>query len=142
MSSATSTIDNWASQEYKYGFVTDIEVDIVPPGLNEDVIGLIRRDPRMERVKVLILATDVDTAVDRFGATVDGVIQSPLAAQSLRDEVESALEAVEMGLRQRRVNEVAADASSALMLLAEANVNVSSALASSTAGAATAIMSA
>ncbi|HEY5610966.1 MAG TPA: Fe-S cluster assembly protein SufB [Thermoanaerobaculia bacterium] len=30
-----------ASQEYKWGFVTDIESDIVPPGLNEDVIRLI-----------------------------------------------------------------------------------------------------
>jgi Fe-S cluster assembly protein SufB len=29
------------SQEYKYGFVTDIEADSVAPGLNEDVIRLI-----------------------------------------------------------------------------------------------------
>ena len=28
-------------QPYKYGFVTDIEADVVPPGLNEDVIRLI-----------------------------------------------------------------------------------------------------
>lgn len=27
--------------EYKYGFVTDIDTEIVPPGLNEDVIRLI-----------------------------------------------------------------------------------------------------
>lgn len=27
--------------EYKYGFTTDIETDIIPPGLNEDVIRLI-----------------------------------------------------------------------------------------------------
>ena len=30
-----------AGQEYKYGFVTDIETDSVPPGLDEDVIRLI-----------------------------------------------------------------------------------------------------
>jgi Fe-S cluster assembly protein SufB len=30
-----------ANQEYKYGFVTDIEVDAVPKGLNEDIIRLI-----------------------------------------------------------------------------------------------------
>ena len=28
-------------QEYKYGFVTAVETDTVPPGLNEDVIRLI-----------------------------------------------------------------------------------------------------
>ena len=27
--------------EYKYGFTTDIETDIIPPGLNEDVVRLI-----------------------------------------------------------------------------------------------------
>jgi len=29
------------AQEYKYGFTTEIETDVVPPGLNEDVIRLI-----------------------------------------------------------------------------------------------------
>jgi Fe-S cluster assembly protein SufB len=33
-----STIEELASREYKYGFVTDIEADSLPPGLNEDVI--------------------------------------------------------------------------------------------------------
>ncbi len=37
----TSTLDRWASQDYKYGFVTDIETDSAPPGLNEDIIRLI-----------------------------------------------------------------------------------------------------
>ena len=36
-----TTLETWASQEYKYGFVTDIETDSLPPGLNEDVIALI-----------------------------------------------------------------------------------------------------
>lgn len=31
------------SSEYKYGFTTDIETDIIPPGLNEDVIRLISK---------------------------------------------------------------------------------------------------
>ncbi|MEO8035003.1 MAG: Fe-S cluster assembly protein SufB, partial [Acidobacteriota bacterium] len=30
-----------AGQEYKYGFVTDIESDVAPPGLNEDIVRLI-----------------------------------------------------------------------------------------------------
>jgi Fe-S cluster assembly protein SufB len=36
--SSTSDLDVLTSQEYKYGFVTDIEADTVPPGLNEDIV--------------------------------------------------------------------------------------------------------
>jgi len=41
MSDAAATIQQYTGQPYKYGFVTDIEQDTVPPGLNEDVIRLI-----------------------------------------------------------------------------------------------------
>jgi Fe-S cluster assembly protein SufB len=41
MSSTAENIKALASQEYKYGFVTEIEADTVPVGLNEDVIRLI-----------------------------------------------------------------------------------------------------
>ncbi len=41
MPTETEKIEDLASQEYKYGFYTDIETDSVPPGLNEDVIRLI-----------------------------------------------------------------------------------------------------
>jgi Fe-S cluster assembly protein SufB len=34
-------VEHQIAQEYKYGFVTDIETDVVPPGLNEGVIRLI-----------------------------------------------------------------------------------------------------
>jgi len=34
-------IEQLARQDYKYGFVTDIESDTVPPGLNEDIIRFI-----------------------------------------------------------------------------------------------------
>jgi Fe-S cluster assembly protein SufB len=37
----TETIEQLASQEYKYGFVTDIESDVAPPGLNDDIVRLI-----------------------------------------------------------------------------------------------------
>ena len=37
----TSTFNVVTSQEYKYGFVTDIEADSVAPGLSEDVIRFI-----------------------------------------------------------------------------------------------------
>ena len=34
-------IEKLAGQEYKYGFVTDVEADAIPPGLNEDIVRLI-----------------------------------------------------------------------------------------------------
>jgi Fe-S cluster assembly protein SufB len=41
MSTATETIEQLATREYKYGFETLIEADTLPPGLNEDVIRAI-----------------------------------------------------------------------------------------------------
>src|ERR1700730_6534246 len=41
MTTATSTIEELANREYKYGFVTDIEADTVPKGLSEDVVRTI-----------------------------------------------------------------------------------------------------
>ena len=34
-------VEDLTQREYKYGFITDIEADTVPPGLNEDIIRLI-----------------------------------------------------------------------------------------------------
>src|SRR6188768_1609976 len=41
MSTATETIEQLANREYKYGFVTDVESETIPKGLNEDVVRLI-----------------------------------------------------------------------------------------------------
>jgi Fe-S cluster assembly protein SufB len=41
MSTETNEVEQLVGQEYKHGFVTDIETDTVAPGLNEDVIRLI-----------------------------------------------------------------------------------------------------
>jgi Fe-S cluster assembly protein SufB len=41
MSTSTEVIEQLANTEYKYGFVTEIEQDIAPKGLNEDIIRLI-----------------------------------------------------------------------------------------------------
>ena len=41
MQTSTDTIEQLATQEYKFGFVTEVEQEIVPPGLNEDVVRLI-----------------------------------------------------------------------------------------------------
>jgi Fe-S cluster assembly protein SufB len=44
----TKVFEDLAAQDYKYGFVTDVEQDIVPKGLDEDVVRLIsgkKREP-------------------------------------------------------------------------------------------------
>ena len=41
MSTAIDTIEQFVNTEYKYGFVSDIESDSLPPGLDEDVVRAI-----------------------------------------------------------------------------------------------------
>jgi Fe-S cluster assembly protein SufB len=48
MSTTAKTVEALVNREYEYGFVTDIEADQVPPGLDEDVVRLIsakKREP-------------------------------------------------------------------------------------------------
>jgi Fe-S cluster assembly protein SufB len=37
----SSSVESLVNKEYKYGFVTDIDADVAPKGLNEDIIRLI-----------------------------------------------------------------------------------------------------
>lgn len=41
MATPQTDVETLANREYKYGFVTDVETDSAPPGLNEDIIRLI-----------------------------------------------------------------------------------------------------
>src|ERR671921_2187955 len=41
MSTPTETIEQLATREYKYGFVTNVESETIPKGLSEDVVRLI-----------------------------------------------------------------------------------------------------
>jgi Fe-S cluster assembly protein SufB len=41
MSTSTQTIEELATREYKYGFVTDVDADTIPRGLSEDVVRMI-----------------------------------------------------------------------------------------------------
>ncbi|MBI5648149.1 MAG: Fe-S cluster assembly protein SufB [Ignavibacteriae bacterium] len=43
MSTDEQTLEELTGSEYKYGFVTDIDSDVIPKGLNEDVVRLISR---------------------------------------------------------------------------------------------------
>ena len=39
----SAALNHLIDQPYKHGFVTDIESDVAPKGLNEDIIRLISR---------------------------------------------------------------------------------------------------
>jgi Fe-S cluster assembly protein SufB len=41
MNAKINTVEDLARREYKYGFVTEIEADTVPPGLSEEIIRII-----------------------------------------------------------------------------------------------------
>ena len=41
MTTSSETIEQLAQQEYKFGFVTDVEMEIIPKGLDEGVVRLI-----------------------------------------------------------------------------------------------------
>jgi len=41
MAGSAETLDQLANREYEWGFVTDIEADQAPPGINEEIIRLI-----------------------------------------------------------------------------------------------------
>jgi len=41
MSEQASELSHWLNQNYEHGFSTDIETEIIPPGLNEEVIAFI-----------------------------------------------------------------------------------------------------
>ncbi|MDE2088395.1 MAG: Fe-S cluster assembly protein SufB [Gammaproteobacteria bacterium] len=48
MSTSKQNIDALIKREYRHGFVTDLEADTLPPGLNEDIIRIIsakKREP-------------------------------------------------------------------------------------------------
>lgn len=48
MSTSTNTIEQLANREYKWGFITDIDADSAPKGLNEEIIRFIslkKREP-------------------------------------------------------------------------------------------------
>ena len=49
MNTTATSLEELANQEYKWGFVTEIEADTIPKGLREDVVRMIsakKNEPR------------------------------------------------------------------------------------------------
>lgn len=65
---------------------------ILPDALPEDVIGNIKKDPRMANTKIVIVAKDVEAAKAWFKDTIHGVLQAPLNNADLVAEVNRVLE--------------------------------------------------
>lgn len=100
--------------------------EILPDERPEAVIGLIKKDPRLAHVKVLVLAKDVDAAAEKFSGMIDGTIQAPLSAENLQKAVSEALP--EMDESRKRADRVAVAASEALARLGANSVGLGAAL--------------
>lgn len=100
--------------------------EILPDGMPEDVIGNIRKDPRMANTKIVVVTKDTDAAAERFGDEV-GFIQAPLSAENLQEAVATALEGIDSPGGER-AESYASKASAALLDLASRKADISPAL--------------
>ncbi len=91
--------------------------EILPDRLPEDLIGNIKRDPRMANTKIVIVAKDEEAAKARFGEGV-GVVKAPLTAENLVAAVNAALEGVPSSGNER-AEAYASQSSAALLAIAE-----------------------
>jgi Fe-S cluster assembly protein SufB len=103
MSTKTQDLERVFSQKYRHGFVTDIESDTVPPGLDEDVIRLISRkkrepqfmlDWRLKAYRHWLTMPEPDWAHLRI-APIDYQAISYFSAPKRRDDAPKSLEEVD-----------------------------------------------
>jgi Fe-S cluster assembly protein SufB len=103
MSTKTQDLERVFGQKYRHGFVTDIESDTVPPGLDEDVIRLISRkkrepqfmlDWRLKAYRHWLTMPEPDWAHLRI-APIDYQAISYFSAPKRRDDAPKSLEEVD-----------------------------------------------
>jgi len=129
MTGSSSDVAELASREYQYGFVTDLDTDVVPPGLSEDVITLIstkKNEPewllewRLRSYRYWLTLTEPTWQNVRYGPIDYQDISyyaapKPKAALASLDEVDPELRAMfdKLGIslaEQERLGGVAVDA--------------------------------
>jgi Fe-S cluster assembly protein SufB len=129
MTAVPSDVAELASREYRYGFVTDLDTDVVAPGLSEDVIALIaakKHEPdwllewRLRSYRHWLTLTEPDWQNVRYGPIDYQAISyfaapRPKAALASLDEVDPELRAMfdKLGIslaEQERLGGVAVDA--------------------------------
>lgn len=104
--------------------------NILPDRIPQDVIGNIKRDPRLAHVKILIAAKDVEQAQTEFGDAVHGFVQAPVTGQALIEAVNTALADVPVEPRNERAENYAKGASEALLEMAAGKTPIRGALTS------------
>jgi hypothetical protein len=101
--------------------------EILPDRQPEDVIGNIKKDPRMANTRIVVIAKDVEAAQARFGESV-GIVQAPLTGEALVAAVNTALEGVASPAGER-AEAYATKASQALLAIAQQKGPIGGALA-------------
>ena len=104
--------------------------EILDGGLPEDIIGNIKKDPRMASAKIVIVAKDTEKAQARFGETIHGVIKAPLTKETLNEAINTALAGVAAEPQNVRAESYAKSASESLLTLAAGKSNIKNALVS------------
>ncbi|MEY3162948.1 MAG: hypothetical protein RIT25_2943 [Planctomycetota bacterium] len=104
--------------------------EILSDGKTEDVIGIVRKDGRMDHVKVLVVAKNPEDAATRFGDTIQGTLPTGLTGEALHTAIVAALEGQPAKPRNERAEALAKSASEGLLALAVGNASISGALAS------------
>ena len=66
----SSSIETLVNREYKYGFVTDIESDTIPPGLSEDIVRADLGQEGRAGVDARVAAQGVPPLADDEGAAL------------------------------------------------------------------------
>jgi hypothetical protein len=101
--------------------------DILPDRLPQDVIGTVKKDPRMANCKIAILCKDEEAAKARLG---DGYtyIKAPLTGEALEAAAKAALDGV-ADPANARAEAYAAMASSSLAAMANGRSDIGGALA-------------
>ena len=101
MSTVADNLSELTSREYKYGFVTEIEADSAPPGLNEEIIRFIsakKNEPdfmlewRLRSYRARMEAADVSrsrpaktSSIVAAREEVDATKASPVSVAGLLD---------------------------------------------------------
>jgi hypothetical protein len=100
--------------------------EVLPDRMPEDVIGNMKRDPRMANAKVIVVAKDAEAAKTRFGDSV-AIITAPLTGENLVAAVNTALEGVATPANERAEG-FAVGASESLKAMAENKTGINAAL--------------
>lgn len=100
--------------------------EFLPDRQPEDVIGNIKKDPRMANTRIVIVTKDEEAAKARFGEEV-GYVVGPLTAENLPEAVNKALDGISSPAGDR-AEAYAKDASNALAALAARKADISGAL--------------